>query len=67
MGFDAIHAISPVDGRYRKQTESLAEYFSEGALIRFRINVEIEYFIALCKIPLPGLENFDHGNFKKYS
>ena len=59
MNLTALQAISPVDGRYRKTTESLASYFSEQALIKYRVFVEIEYFIALCEINLPGLENFD--------
>lgn len=53
----ALTAISPVDGRYRKTTEALADYFSEYALIRYRLRVEVEYFLALCRIPLPQLEN----------
>ncbi|WP_316736831.1 adenylosuccinate lyase [Pedobacter aquatilis] len=59
MNLTALQAISPVDGRYRKTTESLAAYFSEEALIKYRVYVEIEYFIALCEINLPGLEKFD--------
>ncbi len=55
----AIHAISPVDGRYGKQTEPLQQYFSEYALIKYRVLVEIEYFIALCEIPLPQLAHLD--------
>lgn len=54
-----LTAISPVDGRYRNTTEQLADYFSEAALIRYRILVEIEYFIALCELPLPQLKSFD--------
>ncbi len=54
-----LNAISPVDGRYRKVTEPLAGYFSEGAIIKYRILVEVEYFIALCQIPLPQLKSFD--------
>lgn len=61
MNLTPLQAISPVDGRYRKTTESLAKYFSEEALIKYRVFVEIEYFIALCEINLPGLENFDKG------
>lgn len=63
MNLTPLQAISPIDGRYRKTTESLAEYFSEQALIKYRIFVEIEYFIALCEINLPGLEKFDAKNF----
>ncbi|MBV6485552.1 MAG: Adenylosuccinate lyase [Flavobacteriales bacterium] len=59
MNFSALTAISPIDGRYRKTTESLAPYFSEAALIQYRIRVEIEYFIALCELPLPQLQGFD--------
>ena len=53
-----LSAISPVDGRYRRVTKALAEYFSEGALIKFRVMMEVEYFIALCDIPLPQLTPF---------
>lgn len=58
-----LTAISPVDGRYRNKTEKLADYFSEAALIRYRIRVEVEYFIALCELPLPQLEGIDHARF----
>lgn len=58
-----LTAISPVDGRYRNKTEKLADYFSEAALIRYRIRVEIEYFIVLCELPLPQLEGIDHARF----
>lgn len=61
MNLTSLQAISPVDGRYRKTTEGLAAYFSEEALIKYRVFVEIEYFIALCEINLPGLENFDRN------
>jgi adenylosuccinate lyase len=54
-----LSAISPVDGRYRNTTEKLADYFSEAALIKYRVLVEIEYFIALCELPLPQLNDFD--------
>lgn len=54
-----LTAVSPIDGRYRQKTERLSEYFSEYALIRYRVKVEIEYFIALCKIPLPALASVD--------
>ena len=63
MNLDILTAISPVDGRYRGKTESLAEYFSEFALIRYRVRGEIEYFIALCELPLPQLKNFDKALF----
>jgi adenylosuccinate lyase len=59
MNFSALTAISPIDGRYRKTTENLAPYFSEAALIQYRVRVEIEYFIALCELPLPQLNGFD--------
>lgn len=58
-----LTAISPVDGRYRDKTEKLADYFSEQALIRYRIRVEVEYFIALCEIPLPQLSGVDRSKF----
>lgn len=64
MKLDILTAISPIDGRYRSKTEPLADYFSEYALIRYRIRVEIEYFIALCEIPLPQLKGFDHAKFE---
>ena len=59
-----LAAISPIDGRYQRQTESLSPYFSESGLIRYRLLVEVEYFIALCNIPLPGLENIPHKTFE---
>ncbi|MFD2286742.1 adenylosuccinate lyase [Pedobacter petrophilus] len=59
MNLTSLRAISPVDGRYRKTTEDLAAYFSEEALIKYRVFVEIEYFISLCEANLPGLETFD--------
>ena len=59
----SLTAISPVDGRYRNKTEKLADYFSEQALIRYRIRVEVEYFIALCEIPLPQLACIDRTKF----
>jgi adenylosuccinate lyase len=64
MKISCLEAISPVDGRYRKATERLADYFSEGALIRYRVLVEVEYFIALCELPLPQLENIDKKMFE---
>ncbi len=60
---NALTAISPVDGRYRSKTERLADYFSEQALIRYRIRVEVEYFIALCELPLPQLAGVDRSKF----
>ena len=64
MPLSPLTAISPVDGRYRKATDPLATYFSEFALIKYRVAVEIAYFIALCKIPLPQLSGFDENTFK---
>ncbi|MBQ2553947.1 MAG: adenylosuccinate lyase [Prevotella sp.] len=58
MDIDMLTAISPIDGRYRSKTEPLADYFSEFALIKYRVRVEIEYFIALCELPLPQLSTF---------
>ncbi|WP_461532770.1 adenylosuccinate lyase [Sinomicrobium sp.] len=63
MQLTELNAISPIDGRYRSKTDSLAPFFSEEALIRYRVRVEIEYFIALCNIPLPQLEGFDKTLF----
>src|SRR3989339_1104670 len=60
-----LMAISPVDGRYKKQVTELEEYFSEFGLIKYRVMVEVEYFIFLCKIPLPQLKNFSSKNFDK--
>ena len=65
MNLDLLTAISPIDGRYRGKTEPLAGYFSEYALIRYRIRVEIEYFITLCELPLPQLESFDSSLFER--
>ncbi|MBR0533159.1 MAG: adenylosuccinate lyase [Bacteroidales bacterium] len=59
-----LTAISPIDGRYYSQTEALSDYFSEFALIRYRVRVEIEYFIALCELPLPQLKDFDSARFE---
>ncbi len=63
MTLNSLTAISPVDGRYRSKTAGLDEYFSEFALIRYRVKVEVEYFIALCELPLPQLVDFDHKYF----
>ena len=65
MNLDLLTAISPIDGRYRNKTQALAGYFSEYALIRYRVRVEIEYFISLCELPLPQLERFDHSLFER--
>jgi len=64
MEFSSLEAISPVDGRYRRATRKLADYFSEGALIKYRLLVEVEYFIALCELPLPQLKSFNQKMFK---
>jgi len=63
MTLTPLTAVTPVDGRYRRATQALADYFSEGALIKYRVKVEIEYFIALCQVPLPQLEAFDAAKF----
>ena len=65
MSLSMLNAISPIDGRYRSKTESLAPYFSEEALIKYRVKVEIEYFIALCEIPLPQLKDVNTSLFEK--
>ncbi len=64
MNLTSLNAISPIDGRYRKATSDLSAYFSEAGLIKYRVFVEIEYFIALCELPLPQLANFDKSKFK---
>ena len=64
MNLIELTAVSPIDGRYRSKTEPLAGYFSEYALIRYRVRVEIEYFIALCELPLPQLEQVNHQLFE---
>ena len=64
MKLDALTAVSPIDGRYRSKTQDLASYFSEYALIKYRVRVEIEYFITLCELPLPQLESFDSSLFE---
>lgn len=63
MSLSSLNAISPIDGRYRNKVNSLANYFSEEALIKYRVQVEIDYFIALCEIPLPQLKDFDSSKF----
>ncbi|MDR0833097.1 MAG: adenylosuccinate lyase [Candidatus Symbiothrix sp.] len=65
MKLNELTAISPVDGRYRQKTESLAAYFSEYALIKYRVLVEIEYFIALCELPLPQLQSLPLASVKE--
>ncbi|MFA6872895.1 MAG: adenylosuccinate lyase [Bacteroidaceae bacterium] len=65
MELDILTAISPIDGRYRSKAEALADYFSEFALIRYRIRVEIEYFITLCELPLPQLKDLDTSYYER--
>ncbi len=65
MSLTSLNAISPIDGRYRTKVEKLALYFSEEALIKYRVKVEIDYFIALCNLPLPQLAKFNHAHFNK--
>ena len=65
MMLNELTAVSPIDGRYRGKTNSLASYFSEYALIKYRVRVEIEYFITLCELPLPQLASFDHNLFER--
>ncbi|WP_299521264.1 adenylosuccinate lyase [Winogradskyella sp.] len=64
MALSALSAISPIDGRYRSKVEALGNFFSEEALIKYRVLVEVEYFIALCKLPLPQLESVSHSVFE---
>ncbi|MRX46154.1 adenylosuccinate lyase [Pedobacter puniceum] len=63
MSLSSLYAISPVDGRYHQATKQLGEFFSEAGLIKYRVFVEIEYFIALCEVKLPQLQNFDAKKF----
>ena len=65
MSLSPLQAISPIDGRYASKTQSLSTYFSEEALIKYRVLVEIEYFIALCELPLPQLQDIDTSVFEK--
>ncbi len=65
MEVNTLTAISPIDGRYRAKCKELGHYFSELALIRYRVLVEIEYFIALCEVPIPQLSDFDKDNYEK--
>lgn len=64
MDLNTLTAISPIDGRYRRVTDALTEYFSEFALIKYRVEVEVEYFIALCEIPLPQLSGVNSNVFE---
>ena len=63
MSLNTLNAISPIDGRYRNKIDELGNYFSEEALIKYRVLVEIEYFIALCEIPLPQLNDVNASIF----
>jgi adenylosuccinate lyase len=63
MNFSALQAISPIDGRYRRTTQDLSQYFSEYALIKYRVFVEVEYFIGLCEQGLPALSDFDRSKY----
>jgi len=65
MNLTQLNAISPIDGRYRNKIDKLANYFSEEALIKYRVRVEIEYFIALCELPLPQLSSFDKSLYSE--
>lgn len=64
MKLDLLTAISPIDGRYRSKAEALADYFSEFALIKYRVLVEVEYFITLCELPLPQLKGIEISTFE---
>ncbi|RLD42592.1 MAG: adenylosuccinate lyase, partial [Bacteroidetes bacterium] len=65
MKLNNLTAISPIDGRYRKQTQDFDVFFSESALIKYRILIEVEYFISLCELPLPQLVDFNKNNYEK--
>ncbi len=65
MDLSPLTAVSPIDGRYHGKTHELSMYFSEFALFKYRVKVEVEYFIALCKIPLPGLESLTKKQFEQ--
>lgn len=64
MNLSPLTSVSPIDGRYRDKTQELEKYFSEYALIKYRVYVEIQYFISLCLIPLPQLVKFEHSSFQ---
>ena len=66
MELDLLTAVSPIDGRYRSKTAALAPYFSEYALMKYRVRVEIEYFITLCELPLPQLADCDKALFPRF-
>lgn len=63
MPLNQLTAISPIDGRYSNKTEDLSPFFSEFGLIKYRVHVEVEYFIALCEIPLPQLSDFPAAKY----
>lgn len=65
MQLTELNAVSPIDGRYRSKTKSLSTYFSEEALIRYRVLVEVEYFIAMCEFNIPQLQGVDKNLFGK--
>jgi len=65
MNLNTLTSISPIDGRYRRSVEKLDQYFSEYALIQYRVLVEVEYFIALCELPLPQLDEFDKSKYEQ--
>lgn len=65
MESNPLNAVSPIDGRYQQQTQELSAYFSEAALMKYRLIVEVEYFISLCELPLPQLKEVDHSGFEK--
>ncbi len=65
MENQSLLAISPIDGRYRDKIKELEKYFSEYALIRYRLKVEVEYFIALCELPLPALSSFPTERYEE--
>jgi adenylosuccinate lyase len=62
----SLIAVSPIDGRYASKTSELQNYFSEYALMKYRVQVEIEYFIALCEMPLPQLKGIDSSLFPQF-
>jgi len=64
MSLNSLNAITPVDGRYHRQTQELSAYFSEKSLIKYRVLIEVEYFIALCELPIPQLNDFDQNKFQ---
>ena len=63
MSLSALNAISPIDGRYHSKTKELSAYYSESALIKYRLRVEVEYFISLCELPLPQLEKYNADKY----